>query len=66
MTPAAGAVAHQVWDLISAVPFVIGDGQLRLTASIGVAKISDCGSACAFAARLRLIFFLSRTRNTSR
>ncbi len=30
-------------DLISAVPFVIGDGQLRLTASIGVAKISDCG-----------------------
>ncbi len=27
-------VAHQVWDLISAVPFVIGDGQLRLTASI--------------------------------
>ncbi len=31
---AAGAVTHQVWDLISAVPFVIGDGQLRLTASI--------------------------------
>jgi len=40
---AAETVAMRAWEAISAAPFAVGSEPLRLTASIGVAKVADSG-----------------------